>query len=170
MARTISTLSSCILAFAGIATLTPVADARSSGAWGGNPLDGNSLSCYAETGGAVRGIGFTASCTPGAPGGPPPNGGQGPRWEVQLPVDAAKSYAVQFSSMQGNGSGGPCCTAYAVSPTGTLSGSNTICSSGSGMIQRAPLNPVSVPSGGYLFLACSGLWYTDSQVGSISWN
>jgi hypothetical protein len=162
MVRTMSTLSSCILAFAGIATLTPVADARSSGAWGGNPLDGNSLSCYAETGGAVRGIGFTPSCTP--------PGGSGPRWEVQLPVDAAKSYTVQFSSMQGGGNGGPCCTAYAVSSTGILSGSNTICSTGSGMIQRAPLNPVSVPSGGYLFLACFGLYYTDSQVGSVSWN
>jgi hypothetical protein len=143
----------------GIAVLTPVADARSIGAWAGAPLDGVSSNCYAENAGGVRGTG-AAEC---------PTSGLLARWEVNLPIDSTGPFPVTFASASGaGGTGLPCCVAYAVSQLGVITNTTPELCSGSAMAFH-PLSSIAVPLAGHLFLACRGLLTSQNQIASINW-
>jgi hypothetical protein len=151
-----------VLALMLTAACAGTADARSMGAWGaGNPESGiggkaPNWSCYAEYFGGVTGVSpFIQACVNSA-------------WQVSLPVDSA-GHTVSFS---GAGDVGdlqyPCCTAYAVSPAGAFTSSNTQCANSASLVTRTLTN-INVPSSGSLFLLCDGLGESASLLNTVNW-
>jgi hypothetical protein len=143
-----------------VVTLEPLAKARSIGAFAGNPLDGSSWSCFAESAGAVTGTG-AAGCV-----GTPFAGS--PRWETQLPVENTGSYTVTFG-IRGNGSTGPTCLAYGVSQLSAIVVTSLSATNATTSFVPKAVAVSSVPGGGYLFGACDTLTNSSFRVGSINW-
>jgi hypothetical protein len=165
MRRTISTkltavLTGVFLFSFGLAALSSAANAHTIGAFAGNPLDGVPWSCYSENAGAVVGPPIGMSCAG--------TDGFGPRWEVNLPIETSGSYTVSFTAH--SNSSFPInvgCEAVAVNDTaGTIAFSNHL-STASATYVSLTLNPLTVPAGGKLFVACDGL--INGTVGTITW-
>ncbi len=131
--------------------VAPAVYARSIGAYAGNPLDNSPRTCFTESAAAVQGSLPTGSCTG--------------RWEVNLPVDASGSYTVTYTGKVSGGIGSLSCGAYAVAPDGTFS-STTYKSTTSATFATVTLDPITVPSGGNLFIACD---ISNAAVGTINW-
>jgi hypothetical protein len=166
-----------------LAALSGVSSARSIGAYSGHPLDGMPLICYTEFAGSVSSSGICVPATfdGGVPGCPC---GSGRRWEVSLPIENAGTKTVTFASANligcpaggGQCSGSEFCQAFGVDQiNGTFHSSAGFGNSSTSLALASA--SVTVSSGGYLFLACTGLscfsnGQSDlcSQVGSINWN
>jgi hypothetical protein len=140
-------------------------EARSVGAFSGNPLDGSSSLCFAESAGAVTGTGATVggvACV-----GHPYS--DSPRWEVNLPIDASGNWTVTVG-IRGNGTSGPSCITYAYNQTsGYVTASGAVTNTTTSFVTKS-MTVSSVPSGGFIFMACDNLDDTSSAIGSVNWN
>jgi len=147
----------CVLVLAPVAKATT----RTLAAFAGNPLDGSSLaSCFAESSGAVTGTG-TTGCV-GTPFS------SSPRWEINLPIDTQGAKNVR-ASIRGDGTTGPNCTAYAADVTsGSFTSSSSVTNATTSLVQK--LMTLTVPAGGYLFVACDTLASSSHRVGMIGYD
>jgi hypothetical protein len=157
MTRKVARLSQSALVL-GILGMAMSAQARTIGGFSGKPLDGTPLSCYAESAGAVRGTGDTsAACTANSE-----------RWEVNLPIDRAGMFAMSFWIASHTSGPFTCCSAYSVTPQGSLMSTTPICTSATALTELTTTS-MTVASQGQLFVACSGLATTSNALGSITW-
>jgi hypothetical protein len=144
-----------VLPLSGVVALTATAEARSIGAYAGNPLDNAPRSCFGETNGAVFGGTSVSPCTG--------------RWAVSLPVDTtATTYTVTFSAAWGGLGVKPDCFAVGVSQLGVVQTPSPAVSATTTSFVAYPLGAVSVPTKGYLYLVCEGV-VTGSVIGSVYW-
>lgn len=144
-----------------VALLSPSAEARSIGAWSGNPLDGTTLSCFREDTGGVKGLaGPDSSCVIPF--------GFTPRWEVSLPIESAGTYTVTFA-IRGNSVSGPSCLAVVANQLSGFVGASASATSASNSFALKSVTSPSVPAGGYLYAACDNLVDNLRGVGSINW-
>lgn len=139
-----------------IATFSPLAEARGLGGWAGSPISGG-WGCFSESDGAV-----VSSCSSAV-------------WEVPLPVDADTTFNPSVAT-----SAGAFCETFTMSQTGAYSSSsgstqNTNCTGGT-ICTFSMTSSVSVPYGGYLYLACtlgtsvaSGDMDTATTLASVNW-
>jgi hypothetical protein len=141
-----------------MAAAVPVAGARTTTGYSGNPLSGQvgvaaDWSCYSEESGAVMGIN-KANCSG--------------MWEVGLPIEPPNNtpYTVSFT---GRGvTSRPCCQSLAVNNLGVATASAARCTVFSNYT-RQTLVPVTVPPGGSLFLFCTGLTDTFTRLLSVDY-
>jgi hypothetical protein len=135
-----------------------MAYARSIGAYAGAPLDGLATTCFQESNGGVVGPSAFGSC------------GTTPRWAIPLAVDTAKSYTVTFSAHASTSI--PInigCEAFAINGLGVLVSTSSHASTTSTTFTTLTLSSVTVPSGGYLYLACDGM-ANGGTIGAVNWN
>ncbi len=132
--------------------VAPAVQARTIGAYSGQPLDNIARTCFSESNGGVVG---SIGCS-------------NDRWAIYLPVDAARSYTVSFTGQLSNDLGLVGCRAYAVSTDGSFSGFTDYQTAPvSSTLQTVTLGSVSVPAGGNLFVVCN---IQSGSVGTINWN
>ncbi len=132
--------------------VAPAVYARSIAAYAGNPLQNKARTCFTESNGAVQ-AGLSNTNCPGV-------------WEVNLPVDTAGSYTVSYTGLVTGGIGSVSCGAYAVAPDGSFAASTNYKSATTSSFATVTLDPISVPSGGNLFIACN---ISNGAVGTINW-
>jgi len=141
-----------------VALLSPSAEARSIGAWSGNPLDGTTMSCFQEDTGGIKGLPVSNASLCGS----------SPRWEVSLPVELGGAYTVTFA-IRGNSVSGPSCLAVVANQLSGFVGSSASATSASWSFATVSVTSPAVPAGGYLYAACDNLVDYKRGVGSINW-